>query len=156
MRLELARQMWDEARHIEIVAEVVEEELGYGAWSLVRWGMQNDDDPLRRLTVTNRRAECDLMRTLRRWRREAEAAGMTRIAELCDYRQAEERMHVRPATEWIRRLAEADQQAELVRRGREAVARIEGFYAGDANDVRFTFMMGGARDEHRGPLVIGE
>jgi hypothetical protein len=41
MRLELAHQMWDEARHIEIVAKVVEEELGgglgYGPWSLVWW-----------------------------------------------------------------------------------------------------------------------
>jgi hypothetical protein len=69
-------------------------------------------------------------------------------------------MHVRLATEWIRRLADADHQAELVRWGREAVARIEGFYAGDdyagAEDVKFTFMKDAARDEHRGPVVIGE
>jgi Protein of unknown function (DUF455) len=164
MRLELAHQMWDEARHIEIVAKVVEEELGgelgYGPWSLVWWWMQNEDDPLRRLTVTNCWAERDLMRTLRRWRREAEAAGMTRIAELCDYLQADERMHVRLATDWIRRLADEDRQADLVRWGRDAVARIEGFYAGDeyegAGDVKFTFMKDGARDEHRGPVVIGE
>jgi hypothetical protein len=164
MRLELAHQMWDEARHIEIVAKVVEEELGgelgYGPWSLVWWWMQNEDDPLRRLTVTNCWAERDLMRTLRRWRREAEEQGMTRIAELCDYLQADERMHVRLATDWIRRLADDEQQAELVRWGREAVAHIEGFYAGDdyegAGDVRFTFMKDGGRDEHRGPVVIGE
>jgi hypothetical protein len=40
------------------------------------------------------------------------------------------------------------------------VARIEGFYAGDdydgAADVKFTFMKDGARDEYRGPVVIGE
>jgi hypothetical protein len=164
MRVELAHQMWDEARHIEIVAKVVEEELGgelgYGPWSLVWWWMQNEDDPLRRLTVTNCWAERDLMRSLRQWRREAEAAGMTRIAELCDYLQADERMHVRLATDWIRRLADADHQADLVSWGRDAVARIEGFYAGDeyegAGDVRFTFMKDGGRDEHRGPVVIGE
>ena len=40
-------------------------------------------------------------------------------------------MHVRLATEWVRRLADDDQQAALVRWGREAVAHIEGFYAGD-------------------------
>jgi hypothetical protein len=106
--------------------------------------MQNDDDPLRRLTVTNCWAERDLMRTLRRWRTEAEGLGLHRIAELCDYLQADERMHVRLATDWIRRLADAGEQEELVRWGREAVARIEGFYAGDAyagaDDVRFTFM----------------
>ena len=100
MRLELAHRMWDEARHIEIVAKVVEEELGgelgYGPWSLVWWWMQNEEDPLR---------------------------------QLCDW-------------------------------ARDAVAHIEGFYAGDdyqgADDVKFTFMKDGGRDEHRGPVVIGE
>src|SRR5918998_5680720 len=148
MRLELAHQMWDEARHIEIVAKVVEDELGgelgYGPWSLVWWWMQNEEDPLRRLTVTNCWAERDLMRTLRQWRAEAEQRGYHRIAELCDYLQADERMHVRLATDWIRRLADAQRQDELVGWGRDAVARIEGFYAGDdyagAADVRFTFM----------------
>jgi hypothetical protein len=83
------------------------------------------------------------MRTLRQWRREAQEAGLERIADLCDYLQADERMHVRLATEWIRRLADDEQQEELVRWGREAVARIEGFYADDdyagADDARFTF-----------------
>src|SRR3954447_9160682 len=147
MRLELAHQMWDEARHIEIVAKVVEEELGgelgFGPWSLVWWWMQNDDDSFRRLTVTNCWAERNLMRTLRQWRREAQEAGLDRIADLCDYLQADERMHVRLATEWIRRLADPAEQEELARWGRDAVARIEGFYAGDdyagARDVKFPF-----------------
>src|SRR5207253_5622497 len=43
MRMDLAHQMWDEARHIEIVAKVVEEELdgdlGYGPWPYVWWWM---------------------------------------------------------------------------------------------------------------------
>jgi hypothetical protein len=46
-----------------------------------------------------------------------------------------------------------------VRWGREAVARIEGFYAGDdyqgADDVRFTFMKD-AREDTRESVVIGE
>jgi hypothetical protein len=100
------------------------------------------------------------MRTLRQWRPEADAAGKTRIAELCDYLQADERMHVRLATDWIRRLADEDHQADLVRWGRDAVAHIEGFYAGDdyedAAEVRFTFMKDGGRHEHRGPVGIGE
>jgi hypothetical protein len=164
MRLELAHQMWDEARHIEIVAKVVEDELGgdlgYGPWSLVWWWMQNEADPLRRLTVTNCWAERNLMRTLREWRTEAEKRGMDRIAELCDYLQADERMHVRLATDWIRRLAGGEEQDALVRWGRDAVARIEGFYAGDdyagADDVRFTFMKDGGREDPRPTAVIGE
>jgi hypothetical protein len=165
MRLELAHQMWDEARHIEIVAKVVEDELGgdlgYGPWSLVWWWMQNEDDPFRRLTVTNCWAERNLMRTLRQWRREAEEQGLERIADLCDYLQADERMHVRLATDWIRKLVGPEEQEELVRWGRAAVARIEGFYAGDesgppaADGVKFTFQKDGARDA-RPSGVIGE
>ena len=49
MRMELAHQMWDEARHIEIVAKACEEELGatlgYGPWTLVWWWMQNEPRP---------------------------------------------------------------------------------------------------------------
>jgi hypothetical protein len=90
---------------------------------------------------------------------EADRRGMHRVAELCDYLQADERMHVRLATDWIRRLAQPARQEELVRWGREAVARIEGFYAGadspGADDVRFTFMKDGGRDTHQSS-VIGE
>jgi hypothetical protein len=110
--------------------------------------------------VINCWAERDLMRTLRQWRREAEEHGFTRIAELSDYLQADERMHVRLATDWIRKLAGPEEQAELVRWGRQAVARIERFYAGadyaGADDVRFTFMTDGGRENPRDPIVIGE
>ena len=157
MRLELAHQMWDEARHIEIVAKAVEDELGgelgYGPWSLVWWWMQNEEDPLKRITVTNSWAEANLMHTLREWRTEAEKRGFNRIAELADYLQADERTHVRLATDWLRRLTEDDpaHRDELVSWGRKAVARIQGFYADaddhysqviDPKEVRFTFVKG--------------
>src|SRR5215211_7917892 len=152
MRMELAHQMWDEARHIEIVAKAVEEELGgelgYGPWTLVWWWMQNDPDPLKRITVTNSWAEANLMNTLRQWRTEAEKRGYTRIAELADYLQADERTHVRLATDWIQKLTEDDpaHRDELVRWGREAIARIQGFHASrykempDPEEARFTFL----------------
>jgi hypothetical protein len=165
MRVDLAHQMWDEARHIEIVAKAVEEELGgelgYGPWSLVWWWMQNDGDPFRRITVTNCWAEKNLMNTLRTWREEAAKRSYTRIAELCDYLQADELTHVKLATDWVRRLTDDAKRDELTQWGRAAVARIEGFYADDAyagaDDVRFTFMKeGGAREEKRKTVVIGE
>jgi hypothetical protein len=91
---------------------------------------------------------------------EAEKRGLNRIGELCDYLQADERMHVRLATDWIRRLAGPERQEELVQWGRQAVAHIEGFYAGDdypgADDVRFTFMKDGGREDTRESIVIGE
>ncbi|HYH10944.1 MAG TPA: ferritin-like domain-containing protein [Thermomicrobiales bacterium] len=154
MRLDMAHQMWDEARHIEIVAKAVEEELGaelgYGPWSLLWWWMQNDPDPLKRLTVTNSWAEANLMHTLREWRTEAEKRGYTRIAELADYLQADERTHVLLGTDWIGEFTRDDpeRREELVRWGTKVVEGMQAFWSGvppdevdpkDRPEVRFTF-----------------
>ena len=147
LRLELAHQMWDEARHIEIVAKAVEDELGgtlgYGPWPLAWWWMQNEQDPLRRIAVTNSWAERNLMQTLRTWREKAEERGYGRIAELADYLQADELTHVKLATTWIRRLTDEDRarRDELVAWGTAAVRRIQGFYGtpGD-EEVQFSFL----------------
>ncbi len=173
MRMELAHQMWDEARHIEIVAKAVEDELGgelgYGPWTLIWWWMQNDPDPLRRLTVTNSWAEANLMHRLRQWREEAEKRGYTRIAELADYLQADERTHVRLATDWIRDLTKDNpgKRDELAEWGTDVVEGMENFWAsgnGNGNrapfkreDVRFTFLT--PRPEAAPPVlseIIGE
>ncbi len=166
MRVELAHQMWDEARHIEIVAKVCEDELGatlgYGPWSLSWWWMQNETDPLKRISVTNGWAEMNLMHTLREWRAHAAERGYTRIAELVDYLQADELTHVKLATRWIRKLTEADPQHldEILRWSQEAVHRIQSFYADDPysvtrkEDARFSFMKGMDLDEK--PAVSSE
>ena len=169
MRMELAHQMWDEARHIEIVAKTVEEEcggqLGYGPWTLVWWWMQNEEDPLKRITVTNSWAEANLMHTLRMWRTKAAERGYTRLAELSDYLQADELTHVKLATRWIRTLTENDpaHRDELVHWGRSAVARIEGFWKDDADgqteapEVHFTFLKSGGEEYVGAPsAIIGE
>ena len=165
MRMDLASQMWDEARHIEIVAKAVEEELGgelgYGPWPYVWWWMQNEEEPLRRITVTNCWAEANLMNTLKQWRIHATERGYTRIAELCDYLQADELMHVKMATKWVRRLTDEqpERRDELARWGRKAVARIEGFYADNGyteHDVHFTFKGGGGELVATRTDVIGE
>jgi uncharacterized ferritin-like protein (DUF455 family) len=152
MRMELAHQMWDEARHIEIVAKAVEEELGgelgYGPWSLLWWWMQNDPDPLRRLAVTNAWAERNLMHTLREWREHAEERGFDRIAELADYLQADERTHVQLGTDWIRELTKDDPQRrqDLAAWGREVVADMAAFWANgdrsghDPSTTQFSFL----------------
>jgi hypothetical protein len=153
MRMELAHQMWDEARHIEIVAKACEDELGatlgYGPWPLAWWWMQNETDPLRRISVTNSWSERNLMRMLREWREHAEERGYTRIAELCDYLQADELTHVKLATTWIRRLTDdkPEYRDELIGWSREAVFRIQGFYAGvyggtGRDEPKFSFVRG--------------
>jgi hypothetical protein len=170
MRMELANQMWDEARHIEIVAKACEEDLGaqlgYGPWPLAWWWMQNETDPLRRISVTNSWAEANLMHTLREWRVNAEQRGYTRLAELCDYLQADELNHVKLATRWIRRLTEADPQKrdELVTWSKAAVNVVQGFYDtayGKATPVEpaephFSFLRGDEEPARVPKNVVGE
>lgn len=153
MRMDLANQMWDEARHIEIVAKACEEELGaelgYGPWPLVWWWMQNEEDPLRRIAVTNGWAESNLMSTLRIWREKAEERGYDRIVELADYLQADEMNHVKLVNRWVRELTEEDpvHRDDLVEWGTRAVHRIQNFYSGGytevgagRNRVKFSFI----------------
>jgi hypothetical protein len=70
---------------------------------------------------------------------------------------------VKTATHWIRELTAGDEarREELARWGRDAVARIEGFYAdpgAELPDPRFTFLGGGDGSEPRAVTssVIGE
>lgn len=161
MRMELAHQMWDEARHIEIVAKALEEELGaelgYGPWPLIWWWMQNEEDPLRRISVTNAWSEASLMQTLREWRNHAAERGYTRIAELADYLQADELTHVKLATRWIRHLTDDKPAhlADLLEWSREAVLRIQRFYSDNPysvpakGEIRFSFQRTG-KDETEG------
>jgi hypothetical protein len=167
MRLDMAHQMWDEARHIEIVGKAVEEELGaefgYGPWSLLWWWMQNEEDPLRRLTVTNSWAEANLMHTWREWRTEAEKRGYTRIAELADYLQADERTHVLLGTDWIGELTKDDpeRRRELVEWGTKVVEGMQAFWAEkpasemapeERPEIRFTFNKPAAKSEAAAPV----
>ncbi len=159
MRMELAHQMWDEARHIEIVAKACEDELGaqlgYGPWSLAWWWMQNEPEPLRRIAVTNGWAEANLMHTLREWRTQAKRRGYTRIAELADYLQADELMHVRLVNRWLPALLGDDKAKldDLTAWSYDAVARIQGFYSDDPysvtdkGSVRFSFLRTGHEEE---------
>ena len=95
------------------------------------------------------------MHMLRMWRINAEQRGYIRIAELCDYLQADELTHVKLATRWIRALTEDNLalRDELVQWGRKAVARIEGFYNDNPEqperDVHFTFLK-----PHDGEVVV--
>ncbi len=155
LRMELAHQMWDEARHIEIVAKACEEELGatlgYGPWPLTWWWMQNETDPVRRISVTNGWAERNLMSTLREWKIQAEKRGYERIAELADYLQADELTHVKLATHWVPELTNdrPGHLDEVVAWSREAVARIQNFFESnpskivDGSEARFAFLKGG-------------
>jgi hypothetical protein len=101
------------------------------------------------------------MNTLKQWKIKAAERGFSRIAELCDYLQADELMHVKTGTRWLRRLTddEPERREELATWGRKAVARIESFYddSYQEHDVRFTFKGGGGGELSATPSkVVGE
>ena len=90
--------------------------------------------------------------------------GYTRIAELCDYLQADELTHVKLATRWIRQLTEHDREHrdELVRWGNGVVADMEHFWANDqaapvVRNVHFSFLRSADEDHADAPsTIIGE
>jgi rubrerythrin len=108
------------------------------------------------------------MHTLREWRLNAEQRGFERIAELCDYLQADELNHVKLASRWIRALTEADpkQLEELVKWSRSAVRQIEEFYSsaygGSSEDSsrqepHFAFLSGAVEEARfASGKIIGE
>ena len=100
-------------------------------------------------------------------RHDAGRAAEARLAELCDYLQADELTHVRLATRWIRRMTD-DRPAyrdELVAWSKQAVDRLQSFgndayNSTDFPEPRFSFLRGSEaeEDEFAGPVssVIGE
>ncbi len=103
--------------------------------------------------MTNSWAERNLMSTLREWREHAEERGYTRIAELCDYLQADELTHVRLATDWIRKFTDdkPEYRNELVAWSRKAVDVVQGFYnsAYSASEQSRAEIFLSARRRHR-------
>lgn len=108
LRMQLARQAWDESRHVEALRLRLEELGGYkGEFPVANfeWTVTCSLDSLiGRLALQNRTFEAgtmDLMSTLPgKWRE----AGDARTADLLDAIAADEVQHVRFANQWIRRL----------------------------------------------------
>ena len=141
LRLAIARQCWDEARHIELFRAAFERCGGrIGQFAVMNFQYRiatRLESLLGRLTVQNRSFEAaglDAIHDSIGKAREAEPE----LAELFDTQLADELQHVRYANEWVRRLVErggARATFELVRavaQADEALRRV----AGDAG-VRY-------------------
>lgn len=109
LRLELARQAWDETRHVRALRRRLEElggRKGEFPVSCFEWRVTCAQDTLAaRLALQNRTFEAGQMDILRgivqRWR----AAGDERTAQLLEAILADEIQHVRFANRWIRHFA---------------------------------------------------
>jgi uncharacterized ferritin-like protein (DUF455 family) len=112
MRLDMARQAWDEARHAEIVQRRLEElggSVGMFPTSCFGWEQDvNRPDPLERLALSNMTFESESCKHLRDWIAKAKKTGDTRSLQLVEFLLADEVNHVLYGVHWIDELTKED------------------------------------------------
>jgi uncharacterized ferritin-like protein (DUF455 family) len=111
LKLDMARQCWDEARHCEISVSLAEHmgiELGEYAENALLYEAACNPDPVLRLTGVNRALEglaIDVFNTMKEF---GNMAGDP-VLEFCeDWMLADEVTHVKMGSDWLRRLTEND------------------------------------------------
>ena len=107
----MARQCWDEARHVEIsvkLADWMGSEIGQYAENTVLFEAACSHDPVLRLAGVNRALEglaIDVFTTMKEF---GDAAGDP-FLEFCeDWMLADEVTHVKMGSDWLRRVTEGD------------------------------------------------
>ena len=111
LKLDMARQCWDEARHTEISVKLGEwmgTEVGEFAETTFLYEASCNPDPVLRLTGVNRALEglaIDVFNTMREF---GQACGDPVLAFCEDWMLADEVTHVKMGSDWLRRLTESD------------------------------------------------
>jgi len=117
LRLELARQCWDESRHVEALHRRLVElggRPGQFPVSVFEWNVTAAIDNLPgRLAIQNRTFEAGAMDVVGGLIRAVREAGDTATAEVLEGILADEVHHVRFANRWIRQLAREDRRVLL-------------------------------------------
>ena len=113
MKLDMARQCWDEARHCEIsvaLAEHMGTEIGEFAENTLLYQAACNPDPVLRLTGVNRALEglaIDVFNTMKEF---GSIAGDP-VLEFCeDWMLADEVTHVKMGSDWLRELTLNDKE----------------------------------------------
>jgi uncharacterized ferritin-like protein (DUF455 family) len=111
LRLDMARQCWDEARHTEISVKLMEHmgvELGEFSENTFLFEAACANDPVLRLCGVNRALEglaIDVFNTMR----DFGVQGGDPVMSLCeDWMLADEVTHVKMGSDWLRRVTEKD------------------------------------------------
>ena len=111
LKLDMARQCWDEARHCEISVRLAEHmggELGEYAESTTLFEAACHDDPLFRLAGVNRALEGLAIDVFTQMREFGQSMNDP-VLEYCeDYMLADEVTHVKMGSRWIREVTEND------------------------------------------------
>ena len=115
LKLDMARQCWDEARHCEISIKLSDHmgtELGEFSENTFLYEAACNPDPVLRLTGVNRALEglaIDVFNTMREF---GDVAGDP-ILEFCeDWMLADEVTHVKMGSDWLRRLTADDKERQ--------------------------------------------
>jgi uncharacterized ferritin-like protein (DUF455 family) len=111
LKLDMARQCWDESRHVEISCKLNEwmgTTIGEYAENTFLYEAACNPDPVMRLTGVNRALEglaIDVFNTMKAF---GESCGDP-VTEFCeDWMLADEVTHVKMGSDWLRRLTEKD------------------------------------------------
>lgn len=117
LRMELARQSWDEARHISVLYRRLLEMGGHkGEFpiSTFEWSITCSLDSIAaRLATQNRTFEAGAMDVVKGLTRAFHGIGDEQTSAVLDGILADEIQHVRFANRWIKRLAEQDRRVLL-------------------------------------------
>jgi uncharacterized ferritin-like protein (DUF455 family) len=113
LKMDMARQCWDEARHCEISVKLGDHmgtELGEYTENTTLYEAACNPDPVLRLTGVNRALEglaIDVFNTMREF---GNLSGDP-VLEFCeDWMLADEVTHVKMGSDWLRRLTEGDKE----------------------------------------------
>jgi len=110
-KMNMARQCWDEARHVQIFEKLIDHvggEIGEFPESTFLFETSCHDDPVLRVTGVNRCLEglaCDAFRSLIDY---GKSVGDEIIAQAVDYVLADELTHVRFGSDWVKKFTEGD------------------------------------------------
>jgi uncharacterized ferritin-like protein (DUF455 family) len=138
-KMNMARQCWDEARHVEVYEKLIEHvggEVGEFPENTFLFEVSCADDPVLRVAGVNRCLEglaCDAFRSLIAY---GKASGDDVIAQAVDFVLADELTHVRFGSDWVK---------EFTRDDPEHAGRVREFQR--ETDRRFSF--GGGREVAR-------
>ncbi len=142
-KMNMARQCWDEARHVQIYEKLLEHvggEVGEFPESTFLFECACSDDPAMRVAGVNRGLEglaCDVFRDLIRF---AEQTGDETMRQAVDFVLADELTHVRFGSEWVK---------EFTRDDPEHLKKTQDF----RREVDKQFSFGGARSDREDAAI---
>jgi uncharacterized ferritin-like protein (DUF455 family) len=119
-KMDMARQCWDEARHVQVYEKLIEHvggEIGEFPENTFLFEVSCADDPVLRVAGVNRCLEglaCDAFRSLVDY---GKATGDDVIAQAVDFVLADELTHVRFGSNWVKEFTRDD--PERARRAKE-------------------------------------